>query len=539
MSRGAIVINTVAGSSGVGDGLPATHAILREPYGIDAWYNESSGGVALAIAETDGNRVRFIDEQGTIRTLAGTGETYTSYYIDNNIATEIAIEQPRSVSILFNRSSQNLSFAIRTSYGIRYVSEAGSLASVSTCSYSSGYSFELDATVTLDNHSATLLSTVGYGNTICRSDGGPWGYYWASSVVAGTQQGGHGGDGGLATDATFSNIVSLQIVQIPGRTRFQIYIADNNGAQIRRVNEAGYVSTLLSTGGAIADMKVLINQTSQRPTIFLIHSFGRTISKTDEDGVQTTLFDLSAGDNLIGTPRRMAVIFNSAEKEYQIFITDESRVYKLSKSGVEVVAGIRISRVLDEGFPATLGALSSPTSVAVLGDCVYIADTNHRRVQRVDANGIMSTIFGVSGANASLENGGGDLSSSQSIPSGVTAVESGNSSSHIVFIADSGNHCIRRLEGSGVHEMFAGTGVPDFNGDERPARTATLFGPRSVAAVHTHTGLLVFISDPGNSRIRRVNENGVITTVAGNGDAGSYGDGGDATLAALDGPAGL
>ena len=93
-----------------------------------------------------------------------------------------------------------------------------------------------------------------------------------------------------------------------------------------------------------------------------------------------------------------------------------------------------------------------------------------------------------------------------------------------------------RSNGSGTITTVAGTGEPGYSGDGGPATQAQLDQPESVA--FDDAGNL-YIADGGNDRIRMVDADGIITTVAGTGKAGATGDGIEATSATLSDPAGL
>ena len=93
---------------------------------------------------------------------------------------------------------------------------------------------------------------------------------------------------------------------------------------------------------------------------------------------------------------------------------------------------------------------------------------------------------------------------------------------------------IRKVSAAGIISTVAGSGTPGFSGDNGPATSAALSQPAGVAVDAAGN---LFIADYGNNRVRSVSPAGTITTIAGNGTAGFSGDGGPATLAALDGPA--
>jgi len=189
-----------------------------------------------------------------------------------------------------------------------------------------------------------------------------------------------------------------------------------------------------------------------------------------------------------------------------------------------------------DGGPATEALLNQPTGVAVdASGNLYIADANNNRIRRVDINGIITTVAG-SGPTG-WQNGGysGDggsaIGARLSYPTGVAVDVAGN-----LYIADTNNNRIRKVDASGIITTVAGNGTAGSNGDGGPATEAQLNWPRGVA-VDVPGNL--YIADCRNHRIRKVGASGIITTVAGNGTAGSNGDGGPATQAQLNWPVGV
>jgi len=214
-----------------------------------------------------------------------------------------------------------------------------------------------------------------------------------------------------------------------------------------------------------------------------------------------------------------------------------------------------------DGDDATLAQLNLPTGLAVdsTGN-LYIADTGNQRIRKVDTKGIITTVAGDNTTNSGphgipvgdFGGDGGDATLAQlNGPMGVAVDQAGN-----LFIADTGNHRIREVDTDGIITTVAGDGATnaglddfqfgDFNGDGQAATSASLNGPTSVAV--DGTGKL-FIADTINQRIRKVDTNGIITTVAGTGNNtagllglpfGTYdGDSGSATAVSLNLPSGL
>ena len=100
-----------------------------------------------------------------------------------------------------------------------------------------------------------------------------------------------------------------------------------------------------------------------------------------------------------------------------------------------------------------------------------------------------------------------------------------------LYIADTNNHRIRKIDTSGVITTVAGTGVVGDSGDDGAATTAQLNSPFNVTVDSAGN---LYIADTNNHRIRKIDTSGVITTVAGTGVSGDSGDDGVATTAQLE-----
>jgi sugar lactone lactonase YvrE len=199
-----------------------------------------------------------------------------------------------------------------------------------------------------------------------------------------------------------------------------------------------------------------------------------------------------------------------------------------------VVVGTGREGFSGDGGRATVAELRFPRGVAVdPGGNLFIADWGNHRVRRVDAEtGVITTVAGTVRKGFSGD-GGPATSAELRFPFGVAVDGAGN-----LFIADSGNHRIRRVDaGTGIITTVAGTGDRGFQGDGGSATRAQLAGPQGL--VVDGTGNL-FIADRDNSRVRRVDAaTGVITTVAGTSVFGFSGDGGPATNAQIMSPGGV
>ncbi|CAK0766262.1 hypothetical protein CCP4SC76_4520002 [Gammaproteobacteria bacterium] len=160
----------------------------------------------------------------------------------------------------------------------------------------------------------------------------------------------------------------------------------------------------------------------------------------------------------------------------------------------------------------------------------FISDMYAHRIYRVGPDGIITTIAG-NGIQGFSGDGGPATAASLNNPWGVAVGIDGS-----VLIADYYNHRIRRVGSDGVITTIAGNGSQGFSGDGGPATAASLNYPIKVTAVPDGS---VIIADGGNHRIRRIGPDGVITTIAGNGNAGFRGDGGPAINAGIPSSSGV
>ena len=155
---------------------------------------------------------------------------------------------------------------------------------------------------------------------------------------------------------------------------------------------------------------------------------------------------------------------------------------------------------------------------------LYIADTLNNEVRVVGPDGSIATFAG-NGHGGFSGDGGSAAGAQLNQPTGVYMDGSGN-----LYIADSTNSRVRKVSKDGTISTVAGNGGTFFSADGGQAASTALNRPQSVAVDSAGN---VYIADTQNNRVRVVAPNGVITTVAGNGVAGSSGDGGPAVNARL------
>ncbi len=218
-----------------------------------------------------------------------------------------------------------------------------------------------------------------------------------------------------------------------------------------------------------------------------------------------------------------------------IYFVDQgnNRVRKITTSGIiSTVAGNGIVGNTGDGGAATAAKLNNPMGVAVdLAGNLYIADYSNAKIRKVNTSGIITTFAGTGTIGYSAD-GTSATAAQIATPTGVTVDSVGN-----VYFVEQNNHIVRKINTSGIISTVAGNRGAGFSGDGGAATGAALSYPFNVLKDRSGN---IYISDAGNHRIRKVTAAGVISTFAGSGTAAGYtGDGGAATAALLNNPAGI
>ena len=351
--------------------------------------------------------------------------------------------------------------------------------------------------------------------SISVSGTGPFQYQWqfngtnlslggVITTVAGNGNSAPLGDGGAATNAALFGPKAVAV-----DTTGNLFISDGNNNRVRKVNTNGTITTLAGGG-------------TPRPG--------------EGDGGTATNAALTS-------PYGVAVDGNG-----NLFVADYNfcHIRKVATNGIitSVAGNGIIDSLSGDGGAATNAGLANPTSVALdsVGN-LFIADGNNNRIRTVDTNGIITTVAGI-GSSGLFGSYSGDkgaaTNAALNYPSSVAVDSNGN-----LFIADYENQRIRKVDTNGIITTVAGNAtatnswgyyIGGFSGDGGAATNAELYFPTGIAVDAVGN---LYIADQGNNRIRMVDANGTITTVAGNGTFSFSGDGGVATSAGLNEPAGV
>ena len=312
-------------------------------------------------------------------------------------------------------------------------------------------------------------------------------------TFAGTGRQGFAGDGGPASSAEFRFPRGV-VADSAGN----VYVADPRDHRVRRIDAEGTITTLAGTGRA---------------------GFSGDGGPADEARLD----------------RPEAVATDGAGN---VYVADSAnhRVRRIDAEGtITTLAGTGVRGDGGDGGSATAAQLAYPAGVAVDGaGNVYVADTWNHRVRRIDTEGTITTLAGL----GSPGYGGDAAPASQAwlaYPVGVATDRAGN-----VYVADSWNHRIREVDGSGTISTLAGSGGDSDSGDGGPAQAASLAWPVSVATDSSgNVYVATYSFETANHRVRRIDPSGMITAFAGAGEEGYEGDRGPAADARLAYPTGL
>lgn len=286
------------------------------------------------------------------------------------------------------------------------------------------------------------------------------------TTLAGT--GNAGWNNGTGTDASFSYPYGVAV-----DSTGNVYVADWGNNLIRKITATGEVTTWAGGGSGTA---------------------------TNGTGTSATFW----------IPTGVAVDSNG-----NVYVADQGNhlIRKIDSNGVVTTLAGRAGVVGSSDGPAKDATFNLPTGVAVdAAGNVYVADSGNHVIRKISEGGVVTTLAGSAGVTGSGDGTG--IAADFNTPFGVAVDASGN-----VYVADYGNHLIRKINSAGLVTTLAGTGVVgSANG---PATAAQFFNPEGIAVDSSGN---VFAGDSGNHLIRKITPDGMVSTLAGTGQAG-YADG--------------
>ena len=535
------IITTVAGSGTAGfsgDGGPAGSAQLSPVSGlaIDAAGN-------LLIADFGANRIRRVAADGTIATVAGTGDCGLTG--DGGAAAMAQICGPTGIAA---DSAGNLFVADTRNNRIRQISPDGSITTVATTGTPTSVAVDQAGNLYVNDAESDgwwtwqLVKEISPSGAIVTVAGLP-------SCQSAPQQP-CAADNTSATKTFFGGPLSLAVDNAGN-----LLIADGgDGSQqrISKISPDGAIRTavgscgglpslelsdcqspILGDGGPAVGALVAASGVAVDPAGNLLIADYDRIRKVSPDGIITTVAGNgefgSAGDGGPAASAQMAPARLALDGAGNLFLFDvpNRNIRKISNDGI-INTVIRVGGNDDFVALDLVGDLFIADPASTLFAIAEVPPTG--TIRRVAGGGC-----GIYSCAGFLGDGGPATNAGVNGPQGLTVDAAGN-----IFIADSQNHRIRKVTPGGIITTVAGSsplpGPGGFSGDGGPAVNAQLNYPVDVAVDRTGN---LYIADYENQRIRRVSPDGIISTIAGNGTGGYSGDGGPATTASLCYPSAL
>ena len=366
---------------------------------------------------------------------------------------------------------------------------------------------------------ARLGSDVAFSGSVARSEVVVW---KEKTVMLGGFDARGTGLGGWTLDVHHFYDPVGRVLHLGDGTRRS---ARDIGKVISTIAGQGYLNSGYSgDGGQATDAKI---STPYRVTMdgtgnLYIVTGNHVVRKVAPDGTITTIAGTGAsgygGDGAPAVDAQLSQPYGIAvDNEGNIFIADSGnhRVRKVTPDGIiTTVAGTGVQGYSGDGGPATSAELNAPRDVAVDREGnLFILDYGNNRIRRVSPDGIIEQAL----PPPPHVNYGR--------PQGIEVDDEGN-----VFVVDTNYAVIWKVSPDGKHTVVAGNWLHGYSGDGGPATSAELDHPVDVAVDRSGN---LFISDYNNNRVRMVNSEGTIITLAGTGEYTFSGDGGAASRAGL------
>ncbi|CAI2718191.1 NHL domain-containing protein [Nitrospina watsonii] len=583
------IITTVAGNGSAGfsgDNGPALEAALNFPAGLCL---DPEGN--LYIADRNNHRIRKVDVEGTITTVAGTGDA--DFGGDDGPAIEAPLHFPSDVAC---DPQGNVLISDRSNSRVRKLDTQGTITTVvglGLAGYGGDFGLAVDALIKypfgihLDDSGNLYIADRG-NNRVRRVD-----TQGVITTVAGDGTHFFSGDFGPATRSSLAFPTDVVTDD-----QDNLYVADRNNNRVRKVDRNGIITTVMGTGAndyngdneiasetslhlpfalavtpdnhlIVVDrnhhrvrsmdlMQHTVNTvagngqalfrgdhgpgrgaTLEAPSGIVVDSQGHVIF-ADKQAHRLRALDRKGyiytyagtgreGNEGDGFRARQAALFLPEG----LVIDDHDRVYLISSQGNSwyvrrIDENEIITRFAGNGIlgHAEDGELAADASLGVIKDIaagpggnVYLADYTNQDVRWIDAEGRIHTL--AKQAWLAIED-------REVHPNGLVVSPEGE-----VFVSDSGSSKIRRIDVHGNVTTYAGNGSFEDSGDNGPALQAGIRSPGGLAI--SPAGEL-YVAEESTHRIRKIDRNGIITTVAGTGVAGFGGDGGPAVAAQLKSP---
>ena len=549
------LITTFAGTGGQafdGDGDLATKALFNQPHGLAF---DASGN--LYVADRGNHAVRKIDTNGIITTVAGKGGD-SGFSGDGGAATSAQIREPYDV--VFDSAGNMYISSYRR---IRKVDTSGIITTIAGDGGETYREGDLATNASIQDPAHMVFDKSGklyfadfkrHVVNVIDTDGKIYTVYGV-----GDESGTSSDDPkrlntpfGVAyhnwkVDARNEDEELLYIMDYHNHVIIQLQLPSGGSTNAQRYTEAEILwgsegdAGFAGDGDSDWDENARFNQIENMITSFSADAAGlkavyhisdyanhrvRKIveeetfaNNTDASSMSTVAgADIYNGTNIAANTARLYIPRNSAfDKNGNYFVADQGLhiIRKIDTNGIiTTVAGTPgVSGFSGDGGAATSAKLNNPRGVTVDSQGnLYISDTQNHRIRKVDTNGAISTLAG-DGSEAHSGDGGASTSAKINFPYQITVDASDN-----VYFADYSNNRIRKIDTNGTITTVAGTGTAGYDGDGNQATSAKI---NYALGVTVDASGNLYIADSGNNVIRKVDTNGNISTLAGSTDGSS------------------
>lgn len=495
-----LLITTVAGYGGKGsaDGVGAG-ALFFNPQGVAI-----DGAGNVYVADTGNNTIRVITPAGVSSTLAGiagvSGSTDGSHALFN---------QPSGLAL---DGATNLYISDYGNNTIRQITPSGQ---VNTIAGYPGVSGSVNATGTnasffhplgLAVDGATNIYVADYGNHLIRKI--------TPAHVVSTLAGSAGVFG--FTNATGTAALFYEPEGVAVDPSGNVYVADTGNAVIRLITSGGVVSTFAGYPGSLGSTDgtgtnalfyqpaaIAINNAG---TLFVVDGFNNTLRQISPGGTVLTVAGMAGAGGSVDGNTSSARFWNpqgvAASSSGTVYVADTgnssiravSASYDVSTFAGSPSAGSANGSQLNARF-------DNPRNVAVdTSSNLYVADTQNNVIRKITPLGMVSILAGTPGISGSADGASALFSG----PQGLAVDSSGN-----VYVADTGNSTIRKVTPEGAVSTLAGQAGNPGNAD---GSSAQFYNPQGVAVDGSGN---VYVADTGNHTIRKITAGGVCSTLAG------------------------
>jgi len=510
------LVTTVAGTPGVPGAIDNTlpgNVLFSSPRGIT-----SDGGTNLYVADTGNHKIRkVISASGATTTFAGSG----SPGFADNTGTTASFVSPEGIT--FDGSS--LFVADTGNHAIRKITPVGTVGEVTTLA-GDGTSGFLDNAAGGSARFSSPVSLVAIGSNLFVSDTGnhvvrqvePAGFV---TTLAGLPQVAGFSDG-TGSAARFN---SLKGIAVQEGVSNLFYVADTENHVIRQVSVGGTVVTtagsppqagLVNSTGESARFDAPAGVTVIGDDLFVSDTGNNTVRKVTASGVVTSLtgsvFNGPRGIVAVGTDLYVADSENHA-------------IRKVTSAGV--VTPFAGSDAGVEGFAngtGTAARFRMPKGIATDGSFLYVADTGNHAVRKIDIGSAAVTTVAGDGTPGLPT----DTPSRFRSPEGI-AFLGGN-----IYVADTGNHAVQKVTPAGVATNFAGSSAGVSGSVDDTGTAARFHTPRGIAGVDP----FLYVADTGNHTVRRISTSRKVITFAGDPGAATTING-DPSAARMNAPTGI